>query len=181
MKRYKDLINNVKEYLIDYPDEHIKVQRVLDFINNHDNCFTRDNWFGHFTGSAWVVDNTRAWVLMTHHVQLNMWLQLGGHAEGNSNLLSVAIKEAEEETGLNNFSVLSEKIFDIDIHQIPDYEGSPSHLHFDIRYILEAKLEKEKLIASDESHEVAWIKKNDVTSKNPEESISRMLKKMKKY
>ena len=118
---------------------------------------------------------------MTHHLQLNMWLQLGGHAEGSSNLLSVAIKEAQEESGLDNFNVLSEKIFDIDIHQIPAFEGSPSHLHFDVRYILEAKHEKHKLVTSDESHEVAWIKKNDVTNKNPEESIARMLKKMKKY
>ena len=181
MKRSKNLINNVKEYLIDYPDEHIKVQRVLNFINNQDNCFARDNWFGHFTGSAWVVDNTRTWILMTHHVQLNMWLQLGGHAEGNSNLLSVAIKEAKEESGLNNFNVLSEKIFDIDIHQIPDFKRSPSHLHFDVRYILETKHEEQRLVASDESHEIAWIKKSDVTNKNPEESIARMLKKMKKY
>ena len=181
MKRYKNLINNVKEYLIDYPDEHIKVQRVLDFINNHDNCFARDNWVGHCTGSAWVVDDTRTWILMTHHIQLNMWLQLGGHAEGRPNLLSVAIKEAQEESGLDNFNVLSEKIFDIDIHQIPEFESSPSHLHFDVRYILEAKHEEHKLIASDESHEIAWIKKNDVTNKNPEESIARMLKKMKKY
>ena len=104
-----------------------------------------------------------------------------GHAEGSPNLLSVAIKEAQEESGLDNFNVLSEKIFDIDIHQIPEFESSPSHLHFDVRYILEAKHEEHKLIASDESHEIAWIKKDDVTNKNPEESIARMLNKMKKY
>ena len=92
---------------------------MLNFISNYDNCFARNNWYGHFTGSAWVVDTTRTWILMTNHIKLNMWLQLGGHAEGNSDLLSVAIKEAREESGLDNFKVVSNKIFDLDIHQIP--------------------------------------------------------------
>ncbi len=177
----KSLINKVNEYLIDYPEEDKKIGKVLNFISNYDNCFARNNWYGHFTGSAWVVDTTRTQILMTKHIQLNMWLQLGGHAEGNSDLLSVAIKEAKEESGLDNFKILSDKIFDLDIHQIPVLGKTPSHLHFDVRYILEAKHEDHRLIVSDESHEIAWINKDDVTNKNPEESITRMLHKMKRY
>jgi len=91
MMKNKYLINDLNEYLVNHPDESIKVNKVLDFIKNHNNCFARNNWSGHFTGSAWVVDTTRNWILMTNHIQLNMWLQLGGaRGKGNSNLLSVA-------------------------------------------------------------------------------------------
>ena len=176
-----NLINDLNKYLIKHPNEYLIVNKVLDFVKNHSNCFDRNNWYGHFTGSAWVVDTSRNWVLMTNHLQLNMWLQLGGHAEGNSNLLSVAIKEAKEESGLEDFKILSSNIFDLDIHQIPIFENTPSHLHFDVRYILETKHQENRLIASNESHEIAWINKNDVINKNPEHSIARMLNKMKRY
>ena len=175
------LINDLNEYLNEYPDEYLKVGKVLDFVKNHNNCFDRNNWSGHFTGSAWVVDTSRDWILMTNHIQLNMWLQLGGHAEGNSDLLAVAVKEAKEESGLENFKIMSSKIFDLDIHQIPVFRNTPSHLHFDVRYLLETKHEEDRLIASNESHEIAWINKNDVIDKNPESSIARMLDKMKRY
>lgn len=181
MKKNKSLINNLNEYLIKYPDESLKVGKVLDFINNYENCFARNNWYGHFTGSAWVVDSTRNWVLMTNHKQLDMWLQLGGHAEGNSNLLAVALKEAREESGLKKFKIIYDKIFDLDIHQIPIYDKTPSHLHFDVRYILEAEREDRSLIASNESHEIAWVNKDDIVNKNQEKSIARMLNKMKQY
>lgn len=177
----KDLIYQLKDYLNKYPDERIKVDNILEFINRENECFERNNWNGHFTGSAWIVDDTRNWVLMTKHLQLNMWLQLGGHAEGNSNLFKVALKEAIEESGLTKFTPLSSQIFDLDIHQIPRFKNLPSHLHYDVRYIFEAKIKNEKIIISDESHDVSWVNKNDVLNKNSEESISRMLNKMKEY
>lgn len=177
----KDLIYQLKDYLNKYPDERIKVDNILEFINRENECFERNNWNGHFTGSAWIVDDTRNWVLMTKHLQLNMWLQLGGHAEGNSNLFKVALKEAIEESGLTKFTALSSQIFDLDIHQIPRFKNLPSHLHYDVRYIFEAKIKNEKIIISDESHDVSWVNKNDVLNKNSEESISRMLNKMKEY
>lgn len=177
----KDLIYQLKDYLNKYPDEQIKVDNILEFINRENECFERNNWNGHFTGSAWIVDDTRNWVLMTKHLQLNMWLQLGGHAEGNSNLFKVALKEAIEESGLTKFTALSSQIFDLDIHQIPRFKNLPSHLHYDVRYIFEAKIKNEKIIISDESHDVSWVNKNDVLNKNSEESISRMLNKMKEY
>ena len=181
MMKNQKLINDLNEYLNEYPDEYLKVGKVLDFVKNHNNCFDRNNWSGHFTGSAWVVDTSRDWILMTNHIQLNMWLQLGGHAEGNSDLLAVAVKEAKEESGLESFKIMSSKIFDLDIHQIPVFRNTPSHLHFDVRYLLETKHEEDRLIASNESHEIAWINKNDVIDKNPESSIARMLDKMKRY
>ena len=118
---------------------------------------------------------------MTHHYQLNKWLQLGGHADGNENLLDVAMNEAIEESGLNNFKIVSDKIFDIDIHTIPEYNNVPSHFHFDVRYLLEAKKGSEEIIVSKESKDVAWIKQNEVLKHNNEYSIKRMLNKGKYF
>lgn len=171
----KDLLFELRKYLITYPDESSKVERTVEFINTQKKCFDRDNWSGHFTGSAWVVDQTKEWILMTHHNQLNMWLQLGGHAEGRTNLKEVALTEAKEESGLSRFKFLSENIFDIDIHKIPEINDSPAHSHFDVRYILQANRWEENIVVSDESHDVAWIHKDEVLNKNSQESIERML------
>ncbi|MBC8346512.1 MAG: NUDIX hydrolase [Candidatus Marinimicrobia bacterium] len=171
----------LKQLLIKYknkhPDQLSVVKTSIQFLDSTPLCFNRNNLYGHFTGSAWVIDETREWVLMTHHRQLNQWLQLGGHADGCSNLLTVALEEAKEESGLTDFRVLSQDIFDLDVHHIPQYKDVPSHLHFDIRFILECQHGTDNIVVSDESHDVAWIHKNDVLNKNSEESMVRMLKK----
>ena len=167
-------------YASRHPDEPRTVSDTIQFLDSTKQCFDRDNWSGHFTGSAWVVDQSRQWILMTHHFQLDLWLQLGGHAEGRTNLLNVALEEAKEESGLSHFKSLSDEIFDLDIHRIPQYNGTPSHLHYDIRFIFEAQHGDEEIIISDESHDVAWVHVNDVLQKNPESSMVRMLEKTKK-
>ena len=90
----KVLSNKLDNYLKRYPSEREKITKTLHLLANDNDCFKRTNWDGHFTASAWVVDKSRKWILMTHHKQLNIWLQLGGHAEDNNNLLEVALKEA---------------------------------------------------------------------------------------
>jgi len=173
--------NKIQQYFFNYPEEEKIVAKFFEFLDNQIDCFSRSNLYGHFTGSAWVVDETNNWVLMTHHYQLNKWLQLGGHADGNENLLDVAMNEAIEESGLNNFKIISDKIFDIDIHTIPQYNNVPSHFHFDVRYLLEAKKGAEEIIVSKESKDVAWIKQNEVLKHNNEYSIKRMLNKGKHF
>ena len=163
-------------YLKRYPNEKEKITKTLHLLVNDNNCFKRTNWNGHFTASAWIVDESRKWILMTHHKQLNIWLQLGGHVEDNNNLLEVALKEAKEESGINNFNIISEEIFDLDIHKIPKYDSNPEHLHYDVRFILEADKLK-KLSISNESIDLAWIKIKDVLNLNPKKSIERMMHK----
>ncbi len=171
----------LSRYLYVYPEESNKTTGAIRFLDSTRQCFDRNNWDGHFTGSAWVVDQTRNWILMTHHYQLNLWLQLGGHAEGRPNLLDVALAEAREESGLSRFIVLSDEIFDLDIHPIPQYNRTPTHLHYDVRFIFEARHGDEEIIISDESHDVAWVHVDDVLNKNPEPSMVRMLSKMKSF
>ena len=172
----RNLGNLLEEYIAAYPNEKAAIN-MLDFFNKDENCFQKNNQKGHFTGSAWVVSTDRCQVLMTHHKKLNMWLQLGGHADGIDDLISVAIREAKEESGFDNFVLVSEKIFDLDIHEIPAISEGPIHLHYDIRFLLEADPKDNRIVVSDESHDVRWIPLDKVVKLNPENSMQRMVKK----
>ena len=172
------LETKLEDYLVLYPNEKLTTQTMIDFLKNNQNCFERKNRKGHFTGSAWVLDESHSWIIMTHHRQLNLWLQPGGHADGNADLLEVAINETKEETGLIKLKVMSEKIFDLDIHKIPQYDNIPPHFHYDIRFLLEAKRNANQIKVSRESHDVTWIHKDKVLDKNNEHSIKRMLNKI---
>lgn len=119
-----------------------------------DDPFTRERLAGHVTASAWLVDRTRARVLLTHHRKLDRWLQLGGHADGDRDLARVALREAQEESGLDGLSV-EPSIFDLDRHWIPERRDVPGHWHYDVRYIVRAG-ESEAYAVSDESHDLAW-------------------------
>lgn len=150
--------------------------RFLELLES-EQSFHRDHLPGHITGSAWIVNADRSHVLLVHHAKLNRWLQPGGHADGDENILRVATREAEEETGLTNISLFAPSIFDLDIHSIPARPDFPEHLHFDVRFGFIAS-PKDALVLSNESHELEWIRienVGDYTQRNP--SITRMVKK----
>lgn len=132
---------------------------------------------GHITGSAWIVDEAKTHTLLIHHAKLDKWLQPGGHADGDENVLQVAIREMKEETGLINSNLLTEGIFDLDIHPIPARKDFPEHLHYDVRFAFVVSSEAELKI-SDESHDMKWILVQEVpiiTEQNA--SILRMIRK----
>ena len=108
-----------------------------------------------------------------HHAKLNLWVQPGGHADGDPDILAVAIKEAKEESGLPDIRPLSEEIFDIDIHQVPAYKGIAAHLHYDIRFLLQA-FGTDHVIPNEESHQLLWVKE---TLPTQELSVVRMFQK----
>ena len=116
--------------------------------------FTRERLAGHFTASSWLVDSSGQRVLLTHHRKLDRWLQLGGHADGDRDLARVALREAEEESGLTDLSVEPE-IFDLDRHWIPERGDVPGHWHYDARYVVRVGA-NEYYVVSDESHDLAW-------------------------
>ncbi len=174
MASLRQLIEN---YCARYPVEKT-AQSILSFLQANKNPFSRKNQHGHFTGSAWIVNPDKSKILMTHHKKIGKWLQLGGHADDEEDLLKVSQREAKEESGLNNFVILSKEIFDMDIHEIPSIGSEPKHLHYDIRFLLEANPE-ESIIVSDESYDVAWIELDRIQQINSEDSIIRMVKKTK--
>ncbi len=146
------------------------------FIAAQPDCLLRSCVPGHLTGSAWVVDGTRGRTLLTHHVKLDKWLQLGGHADGDPDLLAVALREAAEESGLTRLRPASAKIFDLDRHWIPARKTDPAHWHYDVRFMIEADA-SEPLVISNESKDLAWVEVARVAQLNPEESMVRMVRK----
>lgn len=151
-------------------------QEISDFVKANPSCFERSLLVGHVTASAWILDKTRTFTLLTHHKKLNQWFQTGGHCDGDSDVLRVALKEAQEETGLKNISVISPEIFDIDIHIIPERKGIPVHLHYDVRFLLEADM-NENVTVSSESTALKWIPLSQVSEYNDSDSIMRMVEK----
>lgn len=126
----------------------------LRFLASAPQVFERSHPPGHFTGSAWLVSADGERVLLTHHRKLGRWLQLGGHADGDRDLARVALREAEEESGLSGLTV-EPQIFDLDRHRIPARAGEPAHWHYDVRYVVRAT-GGEAFVVSDESLELAW-------------------------
>jgi 8-oxo-dGTP pyrophosphatase MutT (NUDIX family) len=144
---------------------------------SHEDAFQRTHLPGHITGSAWIVDKTGKYVLLTHHAKLNRWLQPGGHADGDENVLRVAHREGIEETGLSSLHLLHEGIFDLDIHLIPERKEFPEHLHYDIRFIFRGDMQS-KLMVTSESHALSWIPMPALVEfTNNNESIVRMARK----
>ena len=173
------LIKLLENYFPDDPQEIIFKKQILNFINQYPNCFERSLEIGHVTASAWLVNRNGTEALLMHHRKLDNWFQLGGHCDGNPDVLSVAIKEAQEESGIENISALSNNIFDIDIHLIPANTKEKEHYHYDIRFLSQVTSD-EKVIQNSESKELRWISKDfsKMPTNNP--SVVRMFNKWAK-
>lgn len=133
---------------------HAETRLFLDFLASHADVFERHHPPGHFTGSSWLVSADGQRALLTHHRKLGRWLQLGGHADGDTNLARVAWREAKEESGLEGLRVDAE-IFDLDRHRIPARGHEPEHWHYDVRYVVRATTDEDFNI-SEESLDLAW-------------------------
>src|SRR5260370_33591853 len=120
------------------PHEVACRQRMVELLDSCPNCFRRDAFPAHFTGSAFVVSADGARSLLHHHRKLDRWLQFGGHCDGEEDVLSVAQREAYEESGIHGLVVASARPFDLDIHEIPPFGDEPGHPHYDVRYVLSA-------------------------------------------
>lgn len=168
------LIDLLNAYNPSLEERCFKIEMV-NFYKQYKNCFERTCLEGHFTASAWLVNADNTAFLLMHHSKLDKWLQLGGHCDGDEDVLSVAIKEALEESGMKNINPLSSTIFDIDIHSIPAYKNIPSHKHLDIRFLLQADV-GEEIVKNHESKDLRWFEKNDVFP-TKERSVLRMYEK----
>ncbi len=171
-----DLVKSLHGYQTLFQEEKDFSHRFLTLLSE-EACFERTHLPGHVTGSAWIVDPLRTHVLLVHHAKLNKWVQPGGHADGDEDILRVALKEAEEETGLKEFKLVYNSPFDIDIHVIPVRKGFPEHFHYDCRFLLEAN-PNDVIQVSEESHEVKWIRLDDLEKYSHERSVLRMKEKL---
>ncbi len=171
------LIKQLDEYHSSEDPDGPNGERFKELLQLGSRCAFRDHFNpGHLTGSAWVVDASWSRVLLLHHGKLNRWLQPGGHADGDLDLARVALREAKEESGLTRLRLVERCIFDLDIHEIPARGPEPSHLHFDVRYLIEGDIE-ESLVLSDESHALEWVELDRLKDYTTEGSVCRMARK----
>ncbi|MCP4037645.1 MAG: NUDIX hydrolase [bacterium] len=161
-----------------HPEELDCVERIRALVNGHANCFDRSCVPGHITASSWIVSHDGARVLLTHHRKLGHWLQLGGHADGDPDACEVALREAREESGMEQFRVLGGGApFDVDVHDIPARPGEPRHEHHDIRFLLVAGPDQ-PLVISAESNDLRWFAPAELAPHLEDDSIGRMARKV---
>ena len=180
------LLDMLDRYIAAYPGEEQMATRIRDLVTQHADCFERTCRPGHITGSAWILSHDRQRCLLVHHRKLDRWLQPGGHADGQADVAQVALREAEEETGLTDLQLVPNADgllpLDVDVHLIPariDSEGNQidsAHEHHDIRFLLIAA-DGQKTLASDESHDVRWFTRAELLDITHEESVLRMQRK----
>lgn len=174
----EELLQLLAQYKTPHMEEAAMVARTLRFVAQHENCFDRSLAHGHVTGSTWVLNPARSHALMLHHRKLDLWLQPGGHADGDPDITRVVLKETSEESGieLDKIKLVDEAIFDVDLHVVHASEHDPRHEHFDIRFLVEID-DTIPLPGNDESHQIGWIPLHQVPSFNNARSIYRMLQK----
>lgn len=159
--------------------EQESLARLRAFVAHTPTCFERTHRAGHVTGSAWVLNHGRTHVVLLHHKKLGLWLQPGGHADGDPDVAEVAAKEAREETGIEGLVLADPRIFDVDVHAIParpakkPRAAEPAHFHYDVRFVFQAPAGAD-VVVSDESHDVRWVAKDEVPKFTRDLSVLRM-------
>ena len=145
-----------------FNEQEVRDRAVLmGLLRTGQNLWTRENEAAHLTASAWVVNGDRERVLMAYHNIYDSWSWLGGHADGERDLLAVALREVGEESGVIHVRPLSEEIFSLEILTVDGHEKRgkyvPSHLHLNLTYLLEAREGDALSLKADENSGVAWF------------------------
>lgn len=154
------LKEKIENYIPFNEQEEKDKEYFLEFIDSFEDVLTRDNHFGHFSASAFVVNQKRDKMVVVYHNINDGWMYPGGHADGEDDLLEVAVREVEEETGLKA-KVLDENIYSIQAAPVKGHvkrgKYVPAHIHFDVIYLLEADETLELSFREDESQGVKWL------------------------
>ncbi len=172
-----DLLAQLKTYIaFDAREEKYRLD-TISFIESH-----RTHWWqratheGHVTAAAWVLNAEHTHALLLHHAKLNRWLQPGGHLDDtDESPAHGALREAIEESGIASLSLMSSTLFDVDVHAIPERKNEPTHLHYDMRYLIVAK--DTSVVISDESLGAQWMSISEIVVSHRDESITRLAKK----
>lgn len=176
----RGILETLKTYESFFPSEKETVARVRNLVQAYPDCFERTCLPGHITGSAWIISPDKSRYLLTHHRKLNRWLQTGGHADNETVPHQIALREAEEESGMTGFQFVETDglliPLDINVHHIPPRKSEQAHEHHDLRYFLIA-MDGQEISASEESHEVRWFTVDELVSVTDEPGILRMLHK----
>ena len=156
---------------------------ILDFLRKNSDAFYRTNLLAHITASAWVVNPQRSKVLMVYHRLYDSWSWAGGHADGEEDLLAVALREVREETGVQRLRPVTEEIYSLEVLTVDGHEKHgryvPSHLHLNVTYLLEAEEDQPLRVFEAENSGVAWFSLADALSASTEPwFVERIYKKL---
>lgn len=156
---------------------------ILDFIDANSDAFLRSNLIAHMTASAWIVNPLRTKTLLVYHRLFDSWSWTGGHADGEEDLLAVALREVREETGVKNPRPVSEEIYSIEVLTVDGHEKHgeyvPSHLHMNVTYLLEADESETLHICREENSGVAWFSLEEALAASTEPwFVERIYKKL---
>ncbi|RDY23106.1 NUDIX domain-containing protein [Romboutsia maritimum] len=174
---------NIEQFIPDTTQEISDKRVILKYIDTFpNNILIRENEFAHITSSGFIMNENLDKVLMVHHNIYKTWAWTGGHADGDSDLLNVAIKEAIEETGVRDIKPLNNKIISLDILPVLGHikKGKyvSSHLHLSIAYVLIASEENKLIIKEDENSGVRWIAVEDIDKFSNEPYLIEIYKKI---
>ena len=144
---------------------------MLQYAGLFSDLLTRDNEMAHLTASCWIVNPDKTKVLLAYHNIYDSWAWLGGHADGEADLLAVALKEANEESGVTAVPV-SPEIFSVEILGVAGHvkrgKYVSAHLHLNVTYLLEADSEEQVSVKADENSGVAWFTPEEALKKSTE-------------
>ena len=155
------IIEEIKKYRPCNAQEQRDQTLILDFLEKNGDAFLRSNLLAHMTASSWIVNPERTKTLMVYHNLYDSWSWTGGHADGETDLLSVALREAREETGIEHVRPVSPEIFSLEVLTVDGHEKRgeyvPSHLHMNVTYLLEAEESDTLHACREENSGVAWF------------------------
>lgn len=150
-----DLVSVLQQYIPYDSNEAKCVRQTIDFLQSSSDTYTRSS-SGHITAGGFVVDNCGQ-VLLNHHRKLNIWLQIGGHCDGDSQVDRVALREVLEETGLAFDSIDASNIYNVAVFDVPynAKHNEPPHQHYDVNYLFVAQTKD--FVVSEESLDLQWV------------------------
>lgn len=166
------LREQIEKYIPFNEQETRDRQIMLQFMDSCGDYLFRSNETAHFTASAWIVNRSRSKVLLVYHNIYDSWTWAGGHADGEENLLQAALREVQEETGLNSIKPVSKEIFSIEIIPVSGHIKSgryvSSHLHLNVTYLVQADENETPRIKEDENSDIGWFEPEKLDSLSDE-------------
>ena len=169
----RDLLEELREYVPFNEQEEKDREIIIDLLENVDDIYDRSNDIAHMTASAWVINRQHTKILMAYHNIYKSYSLLGGHADGDKNLLRVALREVREESGLVHLKPVSDNIFSIEVLPVNGHEKKgryvSSHLHINVTYLIEADSDEPLTVKPDENKALKWFDIDKVIDSSNEE------------
>ncbi|MBR0475085.1 MAG: NUDIX hydrolase [Erysipelotrichaceae bacterium] len=169
----RDLLEELREYVPFNEQEEKDRKIIIDLLENVDDIYDRSNDIAHMTASAWVINRQHTKILMAYHNIYKSYSWLGGHADGDKNLLRVALREVQEESGLVHLKPVSDNIFSIEVLPVNGHEKKDryvsSHLHINVTYLIEADSDEPLTVKPDENKALKWFDIDKVIDSSNEE------------